>query len=461
MAMTKEAITSDTICALATAPGLAGLAVVRCSGADSIEICDRFFRGKRRLKDAPSHSILFGWWYHENVAIDSVTISVFRAPHSYTGEEVVEIGSHGGYVVPDQIVSSLLSVGVRHAAPGEFTQRAFVNGKLDMTQVEAVADIIQSQSTIGALTAARQLAGGFTRQLSEIRSELLTLSGLLELELDFAEEDVEFVNRPQLEERAQLLANQCGRLADSARSAEILRSGFHVAVVGFPNAGKSTLFNALLQRNRAIVSDSPGTTRDFLVESIVIDGYVVQLADTAGLRTTKDNVEMQGILLTQSLMDSSNAILVLNDASNGFDASNELVSDIISQYPNRPVLLVHNKVDLATEVPDAIQKDAFGTIMISAKTGAGLDIIRAWILHSIKESTDSTLEVLVNQRQALLLRAAEQHICAALAAIKGYVPPDLVAIDLRSAVRSIGELTGETWNPDVLESVFSQFCIGK
>lgn len=451
----------DTICALATPPGTAGLAVVRVSGSEALTICDGLFKGRIDLRSAANHTIHYGWWGDR---IDSVTATVFRGPQSYTGEDVVEVGCHGGPFVVDQIIESIVDCGARMADPGEFTRRAFLNGKLDLTQVEAVADVIHAQTRIGAQTAARQLAGGFTHRLRELRQTLLTALGYLEVELDFSEEGYEFVSRPAFLETLTLAQHDASRLAASAQAAHILRSGFYCAVVGYPNAGKSSLFNALLGRTRAIVSHIPGTTRDYLEESIIEDGFTIHIYDTAGLRPTEDTIELQGIQVTASLIEQSNLILVVNDASLGFRHSDPLVLDLINRYPAIPVAIVQNKFDLTGNHASV---GAGGTlrnvpeIHTSAVSEQGVADLRTFIAGLCRDSTLAVQDVLINQRQARLLQVLGAHLEGAASAISRQESPDLIAIDVRSAVRILGEITGETWNPDLLDSVFSRFCIGK
>lgn len=452
----------ETICALATPPGTAGLAVVRVSGAEALGICDRFFHGRVQLSEAEGYTIHYGWW---GKGIDSVTASVFRSPHSYTGEDVIEIGCHGGPFVVDQIIESLIGAGARVAEPGEFTRRAFLNNKLDLTQVEAVADVIHAQTRAGAQTAARQLAGGFTKRLSELRQTLLTALGYLEVELDFSEEGYEFVSRPAFMETLQQASIDAGRVAASAHSAHILRSGFYCAVVGYPNAGKSSLFNALLGRPRAIVSHIAGTTRDYLEESIVEDGFTIHLYDTAGLRATEDTIELQGIQVTASLIEQSNLVLVVNDASQGLRHSDLLVADLQDRYPSIPIAVVQNKTDLSgfdggTDLPSGALGD-IAQIPTTALSEQGVAHLREYIATMCRDSTAAVHDVLINQRQAHLLQVLVGHLNGASEALKRGESSDLIAIDLRSAVRILGEITGETWNPDLLDTVFSRFCIGK
>jgi tRNA modification GTPase len=449
---------SDTICALATPPGVGGLAVVRCSGSTAFDVCDTRFRGRVTLNEADDHTIHYGWWNVNDVRIDSVTCSVFRAPNSYTGEHVVEIGCHGGPIIVEQIITSLIEASARLAEPGEFTKRAFLNRKLDLTQVEAVADLIHAQSRVGAQTAARQLAGGFTKRLAGLREHLLNVCGLLELELDFSEEDVEFVDRTALLAALDEGITIAERLAASAASAEILRSGLQVAVVGYPNAGKSSLFNAMLSRERAIVSDVPGTTRDYLEETLFVDGYCIRLIDTAGIRSSDDVIEMQGVRLTKSLVEQSNMVLIVNDASLGHGHSEALACDLASVTGSRPMLTVQNKIDL---VADDNKTTAEGDICVSAFRGTGLSALRDALLEVARKNGDVIADVLVNARQASLLRSLASALQQASAGIQEGRSMDFVAVDVRTAIRHLGDIAGVTWSPDILETIFSRFCIGK
>lgn len=449
-------VKTDTICALATPPGVAGLAVVRISGPRAFELCDVHFHGTSSATTAADHSITFGWWGSGDDRIDSVTLMVYRSPRSYTGEDVVEIGCHGGVFISDQIINSLLDSGARLADPGEFTKRAFLNRKLDLVQVEAVADIIHAASERGAQTAARQLAGGFTKRLESFRTGLLEVLGLLELELDFSEEDVEFVPRKTLGEQLQAILHEIMLTAGSAHGASVLRSGFHVAVVGYPNAGKSSLFNALLLRHRAIVSDRPGTTRDYLAESLLIDGYAVHLIDTAGIRDTEDIIELEGIAITVSLMEQADLVLVLNDITEGVHHSDSLVEELTSRYPSTPVSLVQNKIDCVNA-----ENPIDGALWCSARTGQGVDAVRQHLMAFIRAQTSGINDVLVNDRQAKLLRVVAENLSSVLKGIEAKACNDELVVDLRQAIRVLGEITGETWSPDVLDTVFSRFCIGK
>lgn len=442
-----------TIAALATAPGIAGLNVVRISGENAISISDKCFVGKIALSDATSHTIHYGKFKQGQTLIDTVTASVFNAPNSYTGEDTIEFGCHGGNIVAGQIVDALLAAGAVMPEPGEFTRTAFLNGKLDLTQVEAVADIIHSTSVAGALTSARQLIGEFTQRLKDLRHGLVRTAGLLELELDFSEEDIELIDNSEV--RARLVESQiyCNDLADKFRASEVLRSGFVVAVAGFPNSGKSTLFNKILQKNRAIVSEIEGTTRDYIEEDILLGDIKVRLIDTAGLRETEDIIEIAGIKLVESVLEQSNLVLVLNDASKGVNSSDELHISLKEKYPNSEFMLVQNKSDLVDDQSEGV--------FVSAKTGDGVEQITNKIKSASKNSIDRINDVLINKRHADLLRRASFEIQRGIDAIDNNMENEIISIDIRNSTNTLGEITGDQWNEEVLAEIFSGFCIGK
>lgn len=448
---------AEPIVALSTPPGISGLAVVRASGDNIFEIVDKCFRGKVKISESKTHTIHYGELYNKGKLIDFVTVSVFRAPNSYTGEDVAEISCHGGYFVAEAIIETLIEHGCRLAEPGEFTKRAFLNGKMDLTQVEAVADIIHSSSVKGYQTAVRQLAGEFSKHIAQFKQKLLDAAGLLELELDFADEGFEFVDRNVILKSIDESIQFCEELASSFHSSEILRSGYFVGIAGFPNSGKSTLFNAILKRRRAIVSEVPGTTRDYLEESIYIDGVQVKLIDTAGLRQTEDIVEIEGIRMVESLLAQSNLILIINDLTLGNTHSDALFFEICERYKNSRVVLVQNKQDLLQEIPP--QRDF--EIYISAKYNTGVDKIYDIIREEIRKESEHIKDVLINQRHYLLLRRASEELKKARQSLIDNLGNELVADDLRKAVRTLGEIIGDTFSQDVLNNIFSKFCIGK
>lgn len=447
---------NDIITALATPPGIGGIALIRLSGKNSAELVDICFKGKIKISSAEPYTIHYGKIYDGENLIDTVLISVFKEPNSYTGEDSIEISCHGGVLVASEIITLLINLGARLAEPGEFTKRAFLNGKLDLTQVEAVADLIHSSSITGSQTSARQLTGEFTKRLSEFRKQLLKIAGLLELELDFAEEDIELISRKELEEMIKSAMDYCLELAQSHKTAEILRSGYFIGIAGYPNAGKSRLFNAMLQKNRAIVSEIPGTTRDYIEENIMLGGIIVRLIDTAGLRETSDTIEIEGIKMVESVMEQSNMILILNDISNSQDNSDKLYSIISNKYPESKVVLIQNKID---KVEDFVRNE--NQIYISAKTEAGLEELKSLIEQSAKKNIAGISDILVNQRQANLLMQSALELENALKSLRTGAENELIAIDIRNSARKLGEITGESWSEEVLNNIFGNFCIGK
>lgn len=448
---------SDTITALATPPGTAGLAVIRLSGTNAISIADKSFLGSKKLTEVESNTISFGTFQKSGKVIDTVIATVFRSPKSYTGEDVVEISCHGGMIVVNEIIKTLIDNGARFAEPGEFTKRAFLNGKLDLMQVEAVADIIHASSSKGALTSARQLTGNLAHRISELRQKLLNAASLLELELDFSEEDIEFLTKQEFMQVIEDTLDYCKNLAESYQSSEILRSGYFVGIAGYPNSGKSTLFNALLKRNRAIVSEIPGTTRDYLEETLYLDDISVRITDTAGLRPTEDSIEIEGIKFVDSVLMNANLIIVLNDISISSAHSDSLLDSIKQKYINHDIILVQNKADKI----DKITKRTQDSLCISAKDESGLKELKELISKKAKESTERTNDILVNQRHAVLLNQIVEELETARASWENGLDNTLIAVDIRQAINLMGQLTGEIWSEDILNNIFARFCIGK
>ncbi len=466
---------SYTIVAQATPPGLSGLAIIRISGDKAIEIADTCFVGKKRIHDAKSHIILYGNIVENNELIDDVTCSIFKAPHSYTGEDVIEFGTHGGKIIPTRIIEVLMNAGCRYAEPGEFTRRAFINGKIDLVQAEAVADIIHSISVPSATTSARQLRGEFTHRLAVLRDKLITIAAHLELDLDFADDNIDIINEQKFINDIDSAINTCQSLLASYNSAVILREGFYVAIAGAPNAGKSTLFNALLGHQRAIVSDIAGTTRDYIEEPIIINNIAVKLVDTAGLRDSDDIIEVEGIKLAQHVLEQSNLIILLNDITKGNDIVNQLHKKLKNIHKYANILIVHNKCDLidnnsnanADKFPSfrgvavASADGVFDELYISAKSPADVANLRQKIGEIASHNINAENDVLLNERQYHILREVQKTLETALAEFKSGMTNEVIAIDVRHAGQLLGEITGQTWNEEVLNSIFSKFCIGK
>ncbi|MFN8367000.1 MAG: tRNA uridine-5-carboxymethylaminomethyl(34) synthesis GTPase MnmE [Candidatus Kapaibacterium sp.] len=446
----------STICALATPAGVGGMAIIRVCGSNALPIVDMCFSGKHKLEHSASHTIHFGKFVHNDTVLDTVTASVFIAPHSYTGENTVEIGCHGGMVVQQQIVEALLDCGARHAEPGEFTKLAFLNGKLDLTQVESVADIIHATSTLGSQASVRQLTGGFTQKLQELRAQLLDICALLEIELDFAHEDIEFVDRTVVTNKIHDAISYCSHLLESHKGSEILRSGLYVGLIGYPNSGKSSLFNALLQRKRAIVSNVAGTTRDYIEEHLTISNIAVRLFDTAGIRDTDDVIELEGIEFSKSIIEQCHVLLIINDVTRGKNHSQPLVEYITTNYPHIIVTLLQNKADLLNTLPHPTD-----TIYTSATTGMGIESVRDFIKQTAQSQVDVTSSVLINARHVGLLQHIVESLHGALTALELQHSNEFVALDIRQSIELIGNITGNTSNEDVINEIFSRFCIGK
>lgn len=449
---------NDTIVALATPPGISGIAVIRLSGPEAIEITNKLFSGKTKISEALSHTIHYGKFIADDVVIDSVTISVFKKPNSYTGEDVIELSCHGGILIVDEIISVLIKNGARHAQAGEFTRRAFLNGKMDLTQVEAVADIIHSHSKIGFQTSARQIFGSFKKYISVIRQNLLDISSLLELELDFADEDIDLIDRTSIYNKLEETISNCTKLKDSYKASEIARSGYFIGIAGHPNSGKSTLFNALLEKERAIVSHIPGTTRDYLEETLFFDGITVKITDTAGIRETDDVVEIQGIRMIDSVLKQSNLIIVLNDISSDKEESNELFRQLKEKYPESDIVVVNNKIDLLSEEEYNKSDNQF---YISAKRGNGIAKLKDFIRERAIKSVAAVNDILLNKRQSLLLEQAITILTQIRDNIFRIKENELISIDIHRTADILGEITGEKWNEAVLNNMFSNFCIGK
>jgi tRNA modification GTPase len=462
----------QTIVAQATATGLSGLAVIRVSGADAFVIADRCFVGKKKIVGAKSHTILYGHLVFKDVIIDDVTVSIFHKPHSYTGENTVEFGTHGGAVVPIQIINALIDAGCKYAEPGEFTRRAFINGKINLVQAEAVADIIHSISVPSATISAKQLRGGITTQLSKLRNTLLDIATTIELEMDFAEEDIKLSSEENILNNLEIVFNTCSELISSYTSASILREGFVVAIVGKPNAGKSTLFNSLLNAQRAIVSEIPGTTRDYISEVIYLNDIPIKIIDTAGLRETQNIIEIEGIEYAYKILEQANLILFVNDISVSNDTQN-VIDDIQKKYPGTKIILVNNKIDLninnglqpIVEYEKNISNKVCSSIEIisisAKKPGTKIIELKNRIGEIAKEQTQITNDILLNERQYFKLIEIIKVLDTAKTLLAEGTISEILSIEIRNVGRLLGELTGQTWSEEVLNNVFARFCIGK
>lgn len=439
----------ETICALATPPGVSGLAVIRVSGRESIALVSNIFKSKTPLDSAESHKIYYGKFFDGDKTIDYATLAVFRAPKSFTGENSVEIFCHGGYGVYSQILNALKNNGARYAEPGEFTKRAFLNGKIDLTQAEAIADLIHSESKIGANIAAKQYSGGLKKNLAEIRETLLKSASLLELEFDFAEEDIELIDKDALKENIVKTIGYCSTLLDAYYPSQIIRNGYKIGIVGFPNAGKSSLFNSLLGKERAIVSSIPGTTRDYLEELLHISNIPIKLVDTAGIRSSDDEIEIEGIKLAEQIISESDLIIFINDISKGIDNSDSLINHFCEKYPDKRTLLVQNKID---KIESYTQRA--GEICLSAKLNENLDELIQAIEKSAMANLDLSKEYLINERQKTQIESIVSSLESANELIKSGGETELIAFEIRQALHALGDITGDEMNKETLNYIF-------
>lgn len=441
-------MTNDIIVAPATALGGA-IAVIRTSGEGSVALCDRIFRGRKPLVEASSHTIHYGTICDGERVVDDVVVAVFRAPYSYTGEESVEISIHGSRYIASEVIRLLCDGGARMAEAGEFSQRALASGRIDLSQAEAVADLIAAESRAAHMVAATQMRGGYSEMLEQLRSELLNVTTLLELELDFSEEDVVFADRARLQQMLEQTDRVVLRLIESFRVGNAIREGVSVAIVGRPNVGKSTLLNRLVGDDRAMVSDIAGTTRDTIEESVVIDDIRFRFVDTAGLHDTDDKLEKMGIERTERAIRQAQIVLYMIEPS-----QRELELPTLSD--EQTMLMVVNKIDTTSE------RSVEGALYISARDGEGVEALR----HALRSTVDTEGlyrgEVVVsNMRHVEALTRAHASLQGAVSALAMGVSEELLAEDIRGAINALAEITGRITSDDILKNVFANFCIGK
>ena len=455
----------STICAISTPPGSGGIAVIRVSGQDALSICDKLFVSEKSksLVRQPANTILYGVIKHGEEVLDNVLVSVFRTPHSYTGEDTVEISCHGSLFIQQKLMQWLIENGAGQALPGEFTQRAFMNGKMDLSQAEAVADLIASTSAGMHKLAINQMRGGFSLELKQLREQLLDFTSLIELELDFGDhEELEFADRSALRLLAEKISNNIKDLADSFSAGNAIKNGIPVAIIGKTNVGKSTLLNALLKEDRAIVSDIPGTTRDTIEETLYIEGQQFRFIDTAGLRdNTSDTIEAMGIQRSFEKAEKASVILYL------FDLTQEETEELVSishwlQKFNKPILMIGTKNDIARRSPIHTTGNV-KAIHISCKEPADIERVKNNIVHISNVHKVSENEVIVtNIRHYEALCNAGESIERVIEGMNDNIPGDLLAEDIRECLHHLGEITGgEIATTEVLENIFSKFCIGK
>ncbi len=452
----------DTIAAIATPAGEGAISVIRVSGSKSFTVVDRIFRGNVRVSDAESHTVHLGRIHSpEGEVVDQVIATVFRGPRSYTGEDVVEIGCHGGILVTRRILECLLIPGVRHADPGEFTKRAFINGKLDLSQAEAVADLISSRSRRAQISSVAHLQGKLGERLKQMRKTIVDLCSLLELEFDFAEEGIELTAPSELTQKIEFTSDQLAKLILSYESGRVIRDGFSICIVGKTNVGKSSIFNSLLMSDRSIVTSIPGTTRDTIEESISLDGYLFKLTDTAGIRDTFDQVEARGVDRTKRTMESTDAICYVVDVT--AESSNIFVEELKVRYPNKQSLVVHNKIDLASMSPEIQHIGGARHIYLSAASGGGINLLKdsfVDLLHDRCGQIGSDLQI-TSLRHLESLSRAKSSLDRALGLANVRSSSELLTFEIRESANAIGEITGEVTSDEILNNIFSSFCIGK
>jgi len=469
----------DTICAPATVPGTGAISVIRISGPEALAIADKVIACLNgSISEAGGYTIKFGTVSDaDGRVIDEVLASVFRAPHSYTGEDSVEISCHASSYIVSEIMELLHNAGARAAEPGEFTQRAYLNGKMDLAQAEAVADVISSQNAAAHRIAFNQMKGGFSSELRDMRSELLELVSLMELELDFSEEEVEFADRSRLDNLLAQIISHVSRLIDSFRLGNAIKNGVPVAIAGATNTGKSTLLNALLGEDRAIVSDIHGTTRDTIEETLNIDGILFRFIDTAGLRETTETVERIGIERTFKKISEASIVLGMIDLTRDFETTCETVREIISKvdFNTQKLVILLNKTDISgvnnnvstsnfivSELENKGVRENVAIIPISAKTCTGIHELRANLATSQRNLlADSDTTLVTNQRHVQALTDARTSLLRVREGLASGLPTDLASQDIREAIYHIGSIVGEISTDEVLGNIFANFCIGK
>lgn len=446
----------DTITALATPPGIGAVSIIRISGPNSFTAIDKIFKGKKPIADSPTHTIHYGNIIDKNnELIDDVLVSVFRLPNSYTGEDSVEISTHGSPLIVQKIISLLLEYDVRLAEPGEFTKRAFLNGRMDLAQAEAVADVINSNTEASLRGARNQMDGLLSNKVDELRNLLINTSSLIELELDFAEEDLVFMSLKEILSNIDRIESEIDLLLSSYSFGRIIKDGVNVALVGKPNVGKSSLLNYLLKEARAIVSEIPGTTRDIIREELNIDGILFRLFDTAGIRASADVIEIEGVNRSREAVQNADIVLFLNDATIGFNQ--DLYDELSNITDKKRILTVVNKIDLKKIIDSRFE------VGISAKTGTGInELFERLKIKAIGTQNYSEKSAIVsNLRHYDSLKKAKYHLGGAKKSIQEKLTGEFISVDLRNAENSLGEIIGKVTSDDILNNIFTKFCIGK
>ncbi len=447
---------NDIITAVATPIGEGAISVIRVSGENSFRTVDSIFKGKTKISFAASHTIHYGKIIDEKgVVIDDVLVSVFRGPNSYTGEDSVEISTHGNSIITKRILELLLSKNVRSAEPGEFTKRAFLNGKIDLSQAEAVLDLIKSRTDSALRGARNQLDGLLSQKVHVLRQSLLNASSLIELELDFSEEGYEFMPKGEIIEKIDKVLKEIDYLLDSYRFGKVLRDGINLAIIGEPNVGKSSLLNYILKEARAIVSDIPGTTRDIIREEISIDGVLFKIFDTAGIRKSEDIIEIEGVKRSLEAVKNADVILWLTDVNNNYS---ETIKNELNKFTNpKKIIKVVNKIDLGQN------NDIEADVYISSKTGEGIStLFDEMKKHAVGEGVYTEKSTVINNvRHYNALKRTVDYLDSAKKSINQEMSGEFIAVDLRNAIDSLSEIIGIVTTDDILNNIFDKFCIGK
>lgn len=455
----------ETICAISTPPGLGAIALVRASGEDAFPIVAQLFGPRLAFMELKPQIAKFAELYDGEQLIDQVVVTKFAAPRSYTGEDMVEISCHGSIYIQKKLIELLVENGCRMAHPGEFTQRAFLNGKMDLPQAEAIADLIDSQSETTHRLAVNQLNGNFSKKINELREQFVNLASLIELELDFSEEDVEFANREDFNRLLTSLQTEVERLIRSFKIGNVLKNGIPVAIVGKPNVGKSTLLNAILQHDRAIVSNIPGTTRDTIEDTFIINGTLFRFIDTAGIRQSQDEIENFGIQRTYQAIQQASVVLYMIDIT---QADIEEVRQEIADFQanvnmsDKQLVLIANKIDEMEELPANYKEwHDMGILFISAKRNVNMESIEEQLNAFVSHFDIQDLSLLTNERHYALLTEISTNIERIQQGLRDEIPTDLLAEDVRAAIYDLGCLTGTISTDELLGNIFGKFCIGK
>jgi tRNA modification GTPase len=456
----------NTIAAIATPIGRGAISVIRVSGEAAILKVASRFKGKINLSSAQSHTAHFGRIVDDNnETVDEVVCTIFRAPKSFTGEDTVEVSCHGGIFVTRRVLECILETGVRLAEPGEFTQRAFLNGKIDLSQAEAVADLIQAQSDKAQKTSLDQLEGVLSKQIHIVREQLVQSLGLLELELDFSEENITLIDKNKAESLFKLAIQELDQLIKTYKYGKVFREGVRVALVGVPNAGKSSLLNALLKEDRAIVTNVPGTTRDFIEEKMIIAGVLFRMIDTAGLRETEDIVEKEGLLRTWKVIKSSDLIVFVHDSTKIIEPEELGFIDMIKKEKHKELIIANNKIDIQqNQMPLEHISEKAQIIETSALNNTGIEFLKDELFKKVldqphPENKESV--IITNERHYSAILKTKHCMISALNSLKNGKSEEFIAVDLRAAIESIGEIIGLITTEEILNNIFSKFCIGK